>query len=69
MKEKFTVTFSETGVLIREHGGATLELTAAEALMFLDILRQEEEALERMAAEASPLPFRLRARPGPETKD
>jgi hypothetical protein len=57
--EKFTIQVSKTGVGVRSGAGQELHFTASEALMLLDILRNEEESLRRMAAEASPLPFRI----------
>jgi len=40
--------------------GKSLSFTAAEALMLLDILKNEEEKLKLLAEQASPLPFRIR---------
>lgn len=57
--ERFTIRVTDQGLLIRDHGGKELRFTPSEALMILDILKNEEEALERMARESSPLPIRM----------
>jgi hypothetical protein len=57
--ERFTIHVTEEGVRICSAEGRELQFTASEALMLLDILKQEEIALRRTAAEASPLPFRI----------
>jgi hypothetical protein len=57
--KKFTIQMTEKGVTIRGRRRKGLDFTAAEALMLLDILRNEESRLTRMAREASPLPMRI----------
>lgn len=61
--EKYTIRVTEKGLVIQVPSGETLDLTAVEALMLLDILRNEEETLTKIAEEASPLPFRMRLKP------
>ena len=58
--EKFTVEMTKSGVDILGGNGQVLHFTALEALMLLDILRNEEVELKRMAAEASPIPIKIR---------
>lgn len=58
--EKFTVEMTESGVDILGGDGQVLHFTAVEALMLLDILRNEEAGLKRMAEEASPIPIKIR---------
>ena len=58
--ERYTITVGEAGLEIQSSEGKTLSFTAAEALMLLDILKNEEEKLKLLAEQASPLPFRIR---------
>jgi hypothetical protein len=58
--EKFTIRVTDKGVLIMDQGQSSLQFTAGEALMLLDILRDEEPRLRRMAEAASPLPVTIR---------
>jgi hypothetical protein len=60
VKEKFTISVTDTGVVIRNHEDISMEFSAVEALMLLDILKNEAKTLRRMADEASPLPIRLK---------
>ena len=60
MTEKFTVEMTESGVDILGGDGQILHFTAVEALMLLDILKNEEAELKRMAEEASPIPIKIR---------
>lgn len=57
--EKFTVKLTEAGFSILSSEGGSLHFTAGEALMLLDILKNEERQLKKMAEEASPLPLRI----------
>jgi hypothetical protein len=57
--EKFTVEMTESGVDITSGEGIGLHFSALEALMLLDILKDEEANLRRAADEASPLPIRI----------
>lgn len=58
-RERFTIRVSNSGLEIRCHEGGEVTLSAAEALMLLDILTNEKPELTRLAAEASPLPMRI----------
>jgi hypothetical protein len=58
--EKFTVEMTKSGVDILGGDGQVLHFTALEALMLLDILKNEEAELKRMAEEASPIPIKIR---------
>lgn len=60
IKEKFTVEITKSGVDILGGDGQVLHFTAGEALMLLDILRNEEAELKRMAEEASPIPIKIK---------
>ena len=57
IREKITIEFKDFGVLIRDSNEACLELSASEALMILDILKNEEHELRKIAKEASPIPI------------
>ena len=58
--EKFTIRVTDKGVLIMDQGQNSLKFTPGEALMLLDILRDEESHLRRMAEAASPFPQTIR---------
>jgi len=53
--EKFTIEITKIGLVITGEKGGRLEFSAGEALMLLDILKNEEVELRKMADEASPL--------------
>jgi hypothetical protein len=57
--ERYSITVGDAGLEIRNTEGKGLRFTAAEALMLLDILKNEEERLKLAAEKASPLPVRL----------
>ena len=57
--EKFVIRMTKNGMTIRNGQGERLRFTASEALMLLDILREEKERLETIARESSPLPMRI----------
>ena len=57
--ERYRITVGDGGLEIRSGQGTTLSFTAAEALMLLDILKNEEEKLRLAADQASPLPMRI----------
>jgi hypothetical protein len=57
--ERYVITVGDAGLEIRDSKGNALSLTAAEALMLLDILKTEEEKLRQMADQASPMPVRF----------
>jgi hypothetical protein len=59
VKEKFTIEMTDRGMKIYSGEGLSLQFDAGEALMLLDILRQEESRLREMADNASPLPLRF----------
>jgi len=58
--ERYSITVGDAGLEIRNTEGKGLRFTAAEALMLLDILKNEEERLKLAAEKASPLPVRFR---------
>lgn len=58
--ERYSVTIGDGGLEIRNSEGKGLSFTAAEALMLLDILKNEEENLRSLADQASPMPVRIR---------
>jgi hypothetical protein len=58
--ERYSITVGDAGLEIRNSEGKGLSLTAADALMLLDILKNEEENLKILADQATPLPFRIR---------
>ena len=53
--EKFTIEVIETGVVVTGENGNRLEFSAIEALMLLDILKNEEAELRKRADAASPM--------------
>ena len=57
--ERFSVTVGDAGLEIRNTKGKVLSFTAAEALMLLDILKNEEETLRLAAEKASALAVRI----------
>ena len=59
--EKFTITVEGKGLIILGGDGSRMQFTAGEALMLLDILKDEEERLKRMAQDASPISTEISA--------
>lgn len=57
--ERYSITVGDGGLEIRNTKGKVLSFTAAEALMLLDILKNEEEKLRLTAEKASPLAVRI----------
>ena len=57
--EKFTITVEEKGLVILGGDGSRMQFTAVEALMLLDILKDEEERLRKMAQDASPISMEI----------
>ncbi len=57
--ERFTVEITERGMDITGKEGEKLRLSPLDALMLLDILRNEEANLRKAADEASPLPVSI----------
>jgi hypothetical protein len=61
VRERFTIAIAEGGLVVTSGKGVSLEFTAGEALMLLDILTEEEQRLRNMAQEASPAPIKIQA--------
>lgn len=59
--EKFTIKVTGEGVEILSRDGKRMHFSAGEALMLLDVLRNEEPKLRQMADEASPIPIRIKS--------
>ena len=59
-KEKFTINVTDRMLVITDETGNALHFRPGEALMLLDILKNEESELKRLAEEASPIPVRIR---------
>ena len=59
VKEKFTIRITDSGMAILSGEGKSLHFTAGEALMLLDILRNEEPKLKQMAEEARAIPMQI----------
>ena len=57
--EKFSIEITDEGVDITNEGGKSLRFTAVEALMLLDILRNEEDHLREIADRISPHPLKI----------
>ena len=57
--EKFTIKVTDKGVTVIGEKGDRLEFSAGEALMLLDILKNEEVELRKMADAASPLSLNI----------
>jgi len=57
--EKLAIEIMESGEVILKGQYSLLKLTAGEAIMLLDILRNEEGKPRKMAEEASPLCIHL----------
>ena len=58
-RQRYRITVVDGGLEIRPVKGSSLRFTAAEALMLLDILKNEEKKLKLMAAQASPMSVRM----------
>ena len=56
--EKFTIKVTDKGLVIGEKGNR-MEFSAGEALMLLDILKNEEIELRKMAESAAPMSLNL----------
>ena len=59
LMEKFTIEVTDKGVVVIGEKGDRLEFSAGEALMLLDILKNEEVELRKKAEAASPLPLNI----------
>ena len=53
--EKLAIEITESGEVILRGQNNLLKLTAGEAIMLLDILRNEEENLKKTGEKASPI--------------
>ena len=60
MIEKFHIEITDTGLGIMSGEGKELHFKACEALMLLDILRNEEKKLREMADKVSPIPVQIK---------
>ena len=58
-KEKFAIEILDTGTVILRGQNNLLKLSAGEAIMLLDILKNEEAKLKKIAEEASPISIKL----------
>ena len=59
IEEKYTIEVTDTGLDIFCGKERALYFTTRDALMLLDILKNEETNLKQMAEEASPVPIRI----------
>ncbi|MBW1707083.1 MAG: hypothetical protein JRJ86_18310 [Deltaproteobacteria bacterium] len=57
--EKFTIKVTDSGVVIIGEEGNRLKFSVGEALMLLDVLKNEEVELRKMAEEKSPTPVKI----------
>jgi hypothetical protein len=58
--EKFTIKVTDHGIVITGKEGNSLEFSPGEALMPLDILKNEESELRKRAEEASLLSMKIK---------
>lgn len=58
--EKFTIRITDKGLVVIDQKGKQMEFSALEALMLLDILKNEESGLREMADSGSPLSLNLK---------
>jgi hypothetical protein len=56
---KFKIEVTEIGVIVTGENEGRLEFSAIEALMLLDILKNEESELRKMADAASPMSVKI----------
>jgi hypothetical protein len=59
MREKFVIRMTEEGMEIAGGRRRPMRFSACDALMLLDILKEEEDNLRKIADDASPLPLRI----------
>ncbi len=57
--EKFTIKVTDKGIVVIGEEGNRMEFSAGEALMLLDILKNEEPELRKMAESAAPMSLNL----------
>ena len=60
IREKFTIKMTENGVNIINSEEQEMHFSASEALMLLDILKNEEKKLKTMSEKAAPIPVRIK---------
>ena len=58
--ERYNITVGDGGLEIHGSDGNIVSFTPTEALMLLDILKNEEEKLRQLADKASPMPVRIK---------
>lgn len=58
-REKFTIKVTDGGVVVIGEEGNGLNFSPGEALMLLDVLKNEENELRKMAEEKSPAPVKI----------
>jgi hypothetical protein len=58
-REKYTIRVTDRGLVITGKEDKSLEFSAVEALMLLDVLKGEEAELRKIAEEASPISLRI----------
>jgi hypothetical protein len=57
--EKLTIKITDSGIVILNGEESSLHFTSGEALMLLDILKNEEPRLRKMAEEALSIPIKI----------
>ena len=57
--EKFTIKVTDNGVVVIGENGTRMDFSVGEALMLLDILKNEEVELRKIAESASPLSLNI----------
>jgi hypothetical protein len=57
--EKFTIKRTDKGIVINDDEENRLEFSAGEALMLLDVLKNEEPELRKIAEAESPIPLKI----------
>jgi len=57
--EKLTIRTTDSGIVILSGEENSLHFTSGEALMLLDILKNEEPRLRKMAGEALSIPIKI----------
>jgi len=57
--ERFTIKRTDTGIVVIDEKENRLQFSAGEALMLLDVLKNEEPELKKIAEAESPIPFKI----------
>lgn len=57
--EKFTIEVTDKAFVVIDEKRSRMEFTALQALMLLDILKNEESELRKMAESASPVSLNI----------